>query len=195
MKLCVFQGTFNPIHNAHLYLATEISKLYNFDKIIFIPAYKPPHKDYDINLSHHRYEMIKLAIKPFKDFSISDIEYKREGLSYTYYTIQELYKTYNVEEKIHFIIGEDAFAKIQTWHRADELKDLLKFLVFPRSNSSNLEFDELKSKGYNFDIVRIPFMDISSSQIREKVQKNGNIEKLVPKKIEEYINKNGLYRD
>ena len=77
MKLCVFQGTFNPIHKAHLLMAEFILKNYEFDKILFIPAFKPPHKDYDEKLTPHRLEMVKLAIQNNMHFEVSDIEYDK----------------------------------------------------------------------------------------------------------------------
>jgi nicotinate-nucleotide adenylyltransferase len=94
MKLCVFQGTFNPIHNAHLRVAKYVLNKYDFDKLLFIPAYKPPHKKYDDNMSVHRLNMVKLAVEDEHNskIEVSDIEYKREGKSYTYLTICELYK-------------------------------------------------------------------------------------------------------
>ena len=79
MKLCIFSGTFNPIHRAHLKMAEYVLSHYGFDKIIFIPAYKPPHKDYDINLCKHRFEMVKLATAYNPHFEVSDIEYQSEG--------------------------------------------------------------------------------------------------------------------
>ena len=113
MKLCIFSGTFNPIHKAHLKMAEYVLSHYGFDKIIFIPAYKPPHKDYDTNMCQHRFNMVKLAIKNNPHFEISDIEYKSEGKSYSYLTALKLYEQYDVDEKIHFIIGTDAFEKIE----------------------------------------------------------------------------------
>ena len=96
MKLCIFSGTFNPIHNAHIKMAEYVLKNYGFDKIIFIPAYKPPHKDYQDNMCIHRYNMVKLAIQNNPKFEISDIEYKNEGKSYSYLTALELYKQYDL---------------------------------------------------------------------------------------------------
>ena len=124
MKLCVFQGTFNPIHNAHLRVAKYVLNKYDFDKLLFIPAYKPPHKKYDDNMSIHRLNMVKLAIEDEHNskIEVSDIEYKREGKSYTYLTICELYKKYEIEGKINFIIGTDAFKDIENWYEADKLK-------------------------------------------------------------------------
>ena len=97
MRLCVFQGTFNPIHNAHLRVANDVVAHYDFDKLLFIPAYNPPHKTADLEFSFYRLEMVKLAVKNNPKFGYSDIEFKRSGKSYTYLTINELYKQF-VEE-------------------------------------------------------------------------------------------------
>ena len=126
MRLCVFQGTFNPIHKVHLEVAKFAKEYYNFERILFIPAYIPPHKSVDKKLALHRFNMVKLAISEYNGFDISDIEYKREGNSYTYNTILELRKAYNItDEKINFLIGTDAFIKIRTWYNTDKLKELV----------------------------------------------------------------------
>ena len=135
MKLCVFQGTFNPIHNAHLDMAKFVLNKYDFDKIIFIPAFKPPHKEYDKGLSRHRLNMVRLATADDERFDVSDIEYKSDRTSYTYLTIKELYTKYEIDDKIYFIIGTDAFEKIDTWYEAEKLKKLVKFIVFNRTNN------------------------------------------------------------
>ena len=90
MTICVFFGSFNPIHVAHLKMANFALKKYNFEKIIFVPAHNPPHKDIDRNLALHRYNMVKLAIKSNPKFEISDIEYKSEGKSYSINTVKKL---------------------------------------------------------------------------------------------------------
>lgn len=196
MKLCVFQGTFNPIHNAHLRVADYVLKKYDFDKLLFIPAYKPPHKDYDDDLSLHRLNMVKLAVESFNNpkIEVSDIEYKRGGKSYTYLTICELYEKYEIEGKIHFIIGTDAFKDIETWYETDKLKKLVKFIVFKRENNfSPLSYNNLKDKGYDFIFDDLEFEDISSTRIRQIVKNGENAHGLTNKRVEEYIEKNGLY--
>ena len=94
MEICVFQGTFNPIHNAHLRVGEFVINHYNFDKLLFIPASNPPHKHIKENNSLDRLKMVELATTSNSKFEVSDIEYKREGKSYTYLTIEELYKQY-----------------------------------------------------------------------------------------------------
>ena len=195
MKLCVFQGTFNPIHVAHLKMADFVLKNYGFDKIIFIPAYKPPHKNYDITLTPHRLKMVELAALSNPNFKVSDIEYKNERNSYTYLTILKLYKKYDIEGKINFIIGTDAFKKIDTWYEADKLKELVNFIVFVRENELDSEkYQELKEKGYNFTFAKMDFQDISSSNIRKNISEGQDISKFVTDKVKGYIEKNGLYK-
>ncbi len=196
MKLCVFQGTFNPIHVAHLKMADYVLKNYGFDKIIFIPAYRPPHKNYDITLTPHRLKMVELAALSNPNFKVSDIEYKNERNSYTYLTILELYKKYDIEGKINFIIGTDAFKKIDTWYEADKLKELVNFIVFVRENElDNKKYRELKEKGYNFTFAKMDFQDISSSDIRKNIREGNDISKFVTDKVKGYIEQNGLYKN
>ena len=196
MKLCVFQGTFNPIHNAHLRVGEFVRQKYSFDKIIFIPAYIPPHKKCDRNLAIHRYNMVKIAIQHNKFFEISDIEYKRGGKSYTYLTILELIKLYDIEDKINFIIGTDAFEKIESWYEADKLKKLIKFIVFIREENFDIsKYNYLKARGYDFEFQPLTFENISSTQLREFIKNNKSISPYVPKQVEEYIKENELYKN
>lgn len=195
MKLCVSQGTFNPIHNAHLRVCEYALEHFNFDKVLLIPAYKPPHKD--TGLSEARLDMARLAAQDMAGVEVSDIEYKREKKSYTYDTIAELYKQYDVTGKIHFLIGTDAFKNIETWYRADELKELVHFIIFLRGSYKDYEkkyFEKLRQKGYNYDIMKLPFLDVSSTEVRNNVKNGLSIANLVPKSVEKYIKENGLYR-
>lgn len=194
MKLCIFSGTFNPIHRAHLKMAEYVLENFGFDKIIFIPAYKPPHKDYDTNMCTHRFNMVRLAIEYNPYFEISDIEYQHEGKSYSYLTALQLKKQYCTEGKINFIIGTDAFEKIESWYEAEKFKDLVDFIVFVRENKT-VNFDDLKDKGYSFEIARMPFIDISSTELRQRIKEGKSISNLVTEEVEEYIYKNGLYRN
>jgi nicotinate-nucleotide adenylyltransferase len=191
----VFQGTFNPIHKVHIELAKFAKKHYNFEQILFIPAYIPPHKSLDKKLAAHRFNMVKLAISAFRGFDISDIEYKNETNSYTYNTILELRKKYNIsDEKINFLIGTDAFEKIQTWYKSDKLKELVHFIVFPRTNNfSKSDFDYLKEIGYDFEFAPMNYIDVSSTGLRDNINKGISIKDIELPIVREYIEKNGLY--
>ena len=199
MKLCLYQGTFNPIHSAHIAVAKFVYDNFDFDKIIFIPAFKPPHKtnfSYDGESASHRLNMVNIAIESFPYFESSEIEYKRNEPSYTYYTIKELYDIYKPKEKINFIIGTDAFQHIESWHEAEKLKHILNFILFVRQDNFDEEpFWRLKERGYNYQLAKMPYIEISSSSIREKVRNRVTITEDVPKEVERYIIENELYTD
>ena len=189
-------GTFNPIHNGHLQMAETVLEQTKMDKIIFIPAFLPPHKDIGVLNPIHRLKILEIAVENNKHFEVDPIEYKRNEKSYTYYTIKELYKNYeHVEGKINLIIGEDAFAKIASWHKAQELADLVKFLILPRSN--DFKPDELIKKieldRIDYQVINAPFIDISSTKIRERIRNNQSLKGFVPKKVEIYLKQNKLY--
>ena len=184
MTICVFPGTFNPIHIAHLRMAQFVLDNYGFEKVIFIPSYIPPHKQVDSNLAKHRYNMVKLAMENNSRFDISDIEYKSEGKSYTLITVKKIKELYKIEGRLNFIIGTDAFKYIKTWYKADELKDLVHFLVFPRGNDI---INPTDYEGYDFELVNCEKLDISSTDLRENYS-NGTTDE-----VKEYIFENGLY--
>ena len=197
MKLCVFQGTFNPIHNGHLAMANHIKNAYAYDSILFIPAYKPPHKEHDEDMANHRYQMVKLAISGESAFNISNIEFQNERFSYTYFTIEELTKRYKIDGKIGFIIGLDAFREITEWFESDKLKKLVHFIVFPRGEAIDLDMDRLallRSKGYDFEMAKMPPIHISSTELREKMASYEPVAGMMPLAVGEYIKENGLYK-
>ena len=196
MKLCVFSGTFNPIHKAHLDIADYVSKHLGFEKIIFIPAAVPPHKTFEHNMAIHRLNMVQLATIHNPHFEVSDIEFHLEGKSFSYLTALELYKRYDVEGKINFIIGTDAFEKIETWYETDKFKEIVDFIVFVRENNFEPErFNRLKEKGYNFRFAQMPFEDISSTELRHLIKSGAPLDNMLTKEVEDYIKENDLYKD
>ncbi len=196
MKLCVFQGTFNPIHNGHLAMANYVKNVYDYNSILFIPAYRPPHKDFDDDMSNHRFQMVKAAVSGEGFFGISNIEFQNERFSYTYFTIEALYKRYKIDGKIGFIIGFDAFREITEWYEADKLKELVHFIVFPREGEvDNDRLALLHYKGYKYTVAKMPSVEISSSGVRERLEKNQSVAGLIPQVVLEYIRENGLYKN
>lgn len=196
MKLCIFSGTFNPIHNGHIYMAEHILKNFDIKKILFIPAFIPPQKANNPKLIEHRYKMVELATKINPYFEISDIEYKLGGKSYSYLTIQELYRQYEIEGKINFLIGTDAFKNLDSWYESENLRKIVNFIVFARENEfTPASYDFMKEKGYNFKFAKMQFNDISSTEIRQRIKNGQPITGLVPEYVERYIRENGLYKD
>lgn len=190
MKKCYIFGTFNPIHNSHLKIADFLLKQ-GFDKAVFVPAYRPPHKNFDEKNALNRLKMVQLATKSNKNIEVDDIEFRRKKTSYTYDTIKQLYEG----ERINFAIGTDAFEKIETWYKIDKLKEMLNFLVFDRENNFNhKKFDNLKQKGYVFKIMKMPFEDISSSEIRKKIKLGKDFSTLVDKNVLKYIYEHEIFK-
>ncbi|KPL00943.1 MAG: hypothetical protein AMJ91_02475 [candidate division Zixibacteria bacterium SM23_73_3] len=191
-KIGILGGTFDPIHLGHLVLAEQVKEKLGLDQVIFIPCFSPPHKTRrKLSPAKDRYCMTKLALKDNPFFSVSDTELKRKGVSYTIDTLRQL-KILFPDSEIYFLTGSDVLNEICTWKDPEKIFGLTKFVIATRPG-----FDEFDSKNHfakKSTIVRITGMDISSSQIRERVKKGRTIKYLVPDKVEEYIREKKLYR-
>ncbi len=188
---CYFFGTFNPVHNAHIEIAKKIKEQFQFEEVIFVPAYAPPHKIPDTT-PYDRLKMLQIAAGRK---NVSDIEFFLPVPSYSYNTVLELKKR-DKTQKINFIMGYDSFLKIQSWKNPQILKENLNFIIVPRhyGNISAKDFEHLRDSGWNFEIAHIDFMDISSNLIRKNVEEDKSIKGFVPKEVEEYICEHGLYK-
>ena len=184
MNICIFSGTFNPIHEAHIRVAEFALNNYGFDKIIFIPAFIPPHKDINPELAKHRFEMVKLATAYNDKFEVSDIEYvlgQNGEKSYSLNTVKKIRELYNINEKLNFLIGTDALEKIESWYRTEELSKLVHFIVFPRGVKLT------PKPNYDYELANMSFWDISSTDLRT------HRENTTLKEVKEYIKNHGLY--
>lgn len=187
MRIGILGGTFNPIHIGHLILAEEAREKLQLDKIIFIPTYLPAHKNNsDIAAAGDRYRMIKLAIKKNIYFSVSDIEIKRNGLSYTIDTLKEFKKIYPKDE-LYFIIGSDLLKYLDDWKDLPEIINMVKFIVATRPG---YPLEKIPS---NISTVPIRAVDVSAFEIRKAIKENKSFRYLVPEAVYKYIIKNKLY--
>ncbi|MDO9464183.1 MAG: nicotinate-nucleotide adenylyltransferase [bacterium] len=193
MRIGIMGGTFNPIHYGHLVSASEVCSKFKLDKVIFVPSSINPLKNTS-NLvgAHHRLKMIKLAIADNPRFEDSDIEIKRGGASYTIDTIKTFVKKYGKDVNIYFIIGTDAFLEINSWASPDALLRMCKFIVTTRPGY-DIKEAKLVFKKY-IEIMKITYLKISSSDIRERIKSGTPIRYLLPKKVEDYIQKHELYK-
>ncbi len=192
---CYFFGTFNPPHLGHILLAEHIRREFSFEKIIFVPAFAPPHKE-TLDFSH-RFNMLKLCIKTDIE-EVSDIEKDIEPPTYSYKTINKICafaKKELFDGKVPFILGYDAFIGIEKWKNPEILKEKVKFIVLKRhSGVSDKEILALKDKGYDFKISKAEYFDVESNKIRKMAAKGLDISKFVDKKVEGYINEHKLYK-
>ena len=188
-KVGIFGGTFDPIHNGHLITAQSVREVRKLDKIIFVPSFVSPHKA-DINSAkpEHRLEMIKLATETADFFDYDDYEITKGGISYTVDTLREFKKRYNYLE---FIIGYDNIFEFHTWKDPDELMKLAKIIVLRRKSSHPYTLEDKYVKSAIF--VETRGIEISATDIRERVKNRKPIHYLVPEKVKEYIYNFNLY--
>ena len=198
-RVGILGGTFDPIHVGHLMMAEAVRGEYHLDEILFIPAASPPHKQGQrITSAAHRYLMTVLATSSNPHFLVSDIEMKRPGPSYTIDTVYELRERFPKTE-FYFIIGTDVIAEIATWDRVEELLTLCQFIAASRPGQEP-DLARLRRELGALGEVRIhpvttPELEISSTDIRQRVQRGASIRYIVPDAVEQYIYKEGLYRD
>ena len=198
MKIGIMGGTFDPIHFGHLATAEAVREIFTLDEIIFIPAARPPHKlGKNVTDEKHRLAMTILATRSNKFFRVSDMELKRTGLSYTLDTVNELHKTFGDSAEIFFIIGADSLADLPKWHAARELVNKCHFIATTRQGV-DIDFSAVENFFGSAAVEHIhrvttPRLEISSTDLREKVRLGRSIKYLVPKAVEEYILREGLY--
>ncbi len=199
-RKAIFGGTFDPIHNGHLYLANEAIKLLNLDKLIFVPSGNPPHKANNVvSNAQIRYELVKEAISTHKGFEVSSYEVNKTEYSYTYKTLQYFNKLES-ETEWFFLIGSDCLFELHLWKNVDEILKLCNLVVFNRPGYTEKEIYQKKieiEKEYRKEIflLNIKPLDISSSMVRALVIKNEDIEELVPKNVNIAIKKLHLYKE
>lgn len=198
-KIGILGGTFDPIHIGHLIFAEQVRVLCDLDKVIFIPAKKPPHKLNDgISLINHRFEMVRIAIKSNKYFEISDIEMLSDNLSYTYNTLKKMKKELGDSTELYFIVGSDAWLDLDEWYKSEALLNEFSFIIGDRPGyKDDLVNDKIRivKEKYNTDVKKIDIheIDISSSNIRKLVFQRKSIKYLTSELVEKYILDNKLY--
>jgi nicotinate-nucleotide adenylyltransferase len=213
-RIGLFGGTFDPIHCGHVKAAGNVQNIFSFDRILFIPSYIPPHKESaDVASAEHRLKMVDLALSAFDRFFPSSIEIDARGTSYSIVTLNRIKEMFPQTE-IFFLLGIDAFLEIETWKDYEDVLDQCSFIVMSRPGFRLNEAKEILTEMYNQRMIEIPgpiekeneglflhniyllsinTLDVSSSEVREKVGKNQDIKGLVPENVENYIKERHLY--
>lgn len=185
-KVGILGGTYNPPHIGHLMIANEVKHALQLDEIRLMPTAMPPHKEADEKVSPTvRLEMVKRAVEGLEGFIVSSFEIDRGGVSYTFDTMKQLTEL-EPNVQFHFIIGGDMIDQLDTWHRIDELVELVHFVGVNRPGWKS-ETD------YPVTLINIPEIDLSSTLIRERFQTGGTVRFLMPEQVAQFIREEGLY--
>ena len=187
MKTAIFGGTFNPIHLGHLAIADEVIAQTDCDRVLFVPANIPPHKEVDDPGARHRLAMIQASIAGDPRFAVSDCEISRAGVSYTIDTIRYLVDHGIVEPKPSLIVGDDLLQGFCGWKESAALLDECSLIIVHRQYKECVPF---ASPHRYLGNLRIP---ISSTLVRERVRAGGAWRYLVPNAARAIIQEQRLY--
>jgi nicotinate-nucleotide adenylyltransferase len=215
-RIGILGGTFNPIHLGHLAAAEEVRDRLKLGKVMFIPSFLPPHKrEEDMPSAVQRQEMVRLAIRGNPHFTVSDMEIRRGGRSYTIDTIEALRQAH-IGADLYFITGLDSFLEIGTWKDWQRLMELCSFVVLSREGCRFRDIAKLaflnapdhdltaldgqekeqviiRTGNMRIHLERVPFYDISSTDIRSRIRSGRSIKYHLPEAVEHYIIENKLY--
>jgi len=183
-KIGIYGGTFDPVHFGHLILARDAREMLKLERVIFVPAAVSPGKDAPVAPPEMRLAMVKSAIEGETGFVVDDCELRRPPPSYAIDTVEQIRKREGAAE-IYYLVGEDNVSELPNWHRFNELKTLVCFVVLDRTGWQTK---------HSFEIVHRK-IDISATEIRKRVASGQSIRYLVPATVEEMIRRGNLYRE
>ena len=185
-KIGLFGGTFDPVHNGHLIIAESIREQAGLDIVIFIPSANPPHKHHELMFNaEQRFRMLSDAVRNNPGFSISDIEMQREGPSFTIDTIREIKAGLSPETQLSFIVGKDNLYELQTWKETKAILEECTVLAADRICEKKLDIPDWLSSKVIF--VKVPLIEISSSEIRKRIGEGKSIRYFVPDSVADMI--------
>lgn len=201
-QIALYGGTFNPIHNAHLIIARVIAERLELDRVVFLPSARPPHKGTDTLVAPaHRAEMVKLAIQDEPKFEFSDYDLARDGPTYTIDTVMHHRKSWGESARLCWIIGADSLAELITWRRVQALVEACDIITAARPDSQEIPWDQLRHvltpgqiAKLQSGVLRTPLLEISSTDIRQRVSRGMSIRYMVPDQVRAYIGLHSLYR-
>jgi len=198
MNVGILGGTFDPVHNGHLLVAEVAREQFNLKEVLFIPAGQPWLKvEHAITLAEHRLQMLRLALSDTPYFRISEMEIERPGPTYTIDTINALKKSSNANDELFFILGQDSLMQLPQWHEASELIQLCYLVAAPRPGVKKPDLKALEARlpgiKQRVMLMKQPLVDISATEIRERVARGLSVRHLVPEPVNRYIKEHRLY--
>ncbi|MCI1983761.1 MAG: nicotinate-nucleotide adenylyltransferase [Bifidobacteriaceae bacterium] len=193
LRIGIMGGTFDPIHNGHLVAASEVAWVYDLDEVIFVPTGRPIFKiDKNVTNAEDRYLMTVIATSSNPQFTVSRVDIDRPGATYTIDTLRDLREEYGPQAELFFITGADAVAEILKWKDAAKMFDLAHFVAVTRPGYS---VDVSFLPRDKVDVLEIPALAISSTDVRRRAAMGEPVWYLVPDGVVQYIGKHGLYSE
>ncbi|QDU62767.1 Nicotinate-nucleotide adenylyltransferase [Planctomycetes bacterium Pan216] len=200
-RLGILGGSFDPIHLGHLILGERAVESLSLDRLLFVPASIPPHKqDEHLSAADQRLELVQLAVAGNPNFEVSDIEMKRGGPSYTADTLEALTEDFPKHELV-LILGADMVMNLPTWHRPEQIVRLARIAAARRPDTTRIDFSSLEGlfspdqlDWTASNLIEMPAIGISSTEIRERCAAGRSIRYLVPAPVDSYIRAHELYR-
>jgi nicotinate-nucleotide adenylyltransferase len=195
-RLGVMGGTFDPIHYGHLVTAEEALHQFELDGVMFVPTGRPWMKEHEVvSPAEHRYLMTVIATASNPLFSVSRMEVDRDGPTYTVETLRSLKREFGDGVELFFITGADAVLEILQWKDTDQLFQVARFIAATRPGYDMASLETAAATDHpGIDVMNIPALAISSTDIRARVAQGGPIRYLVPEGVKSYVEKAGLYR-
>lgn len=199
MRLGVMGGTFDPIHVGHLVAAEEVRWALGLEKVLFVPAGQPPHKEpRDVSPAADRVRMVELAIASNPSFELSLVDVERPGRSYTVDTLRILRERLGEAVELFFIVGMDSLGELPGWREPQRIISLSRLAVVNRPPYPSVELEALERKlpgiSGRVEMVRMPGIYVASSDLQERVARGLPIKYQVLEPVESYIRERGLYR-
>lgn len=189
MRIGILGGTFNPIHIGHLILGEEAYSKLKLDKLIFVPAFMPPHKNTEAVINpKHRLSMVRLAIEDNSAFEVSTVEIEAKSKSYSIDTLKKFRSIYGEDAQLFFITGSDSLKDLFSWKSVNDIFKISKFIVASRPG---YPFKEVPKE---VETVVITPIEVSSEDIRARLKEGRSIRYLVPEKVRKYIIERKLYK-
>jgi len=200
-RVGLYGGSFDPIHHGHLIVARSVVEQLELDRVYLLPSSQPPHKKSTaLAGAADRAAMVKLAVGGEPLFACSDFDLTREGPSYTIDTIAHFREKLGPQAELFWLIGGDWLGDLPTWHRAEELVDACTIVTAVRPGWSGFDrkslmerWGDARAAKLEAGILQTPLIDISSTDIRRRVQAGRSIRYLVPETVAQYIEAQGLY--
>lgn len=195
-RIGILGGTFNPVHLGHLMIAEMASEAFDLNRVIFVPAKEPPHKETDVIDAKYRLEMVRAAVLDNPNFVVSDVEMKREGKSYTIDTVRYFYNTYGPTTEFFFIAGTDTIQNLPTWKYIEELLDMCEFIGAIRPGATEDIGESIEwfgQRGSRIHILEVPEIKLSATDLRYRLRQGLSTRYMLPRSVYQYIKRHKIY--